>query len=1223
MTETMQLPAQCDDVALASKLNRGIKEGSATADWAAVHDVSDAFLRALVAGLDLDAAADAIGADTMSDAIASRVVKAFEGTFTERKAPSGGVDLSEALAARAAIVRGLEADLIGPFTDTGEELLPLAPSRWYLTGFLAPELARETDDPTAEEDETHLDESFEEPSGPAQQPKQKRRFPASIGMSVILPADGQTIEARVRFGEYEPEVVFEGTTPSGKPRKKTLWRRKAVESDWTTVTLSKADLATGGVPVEGAPGLWLVGQIEPAEAPGLPDGARALALFVVNRRTPGGRGEQDKSFVFQVEMEVRFEPGFVPRPDRHGETSSETDDLIADLQFRGRAEFAVGHGVSVDAPTDSHARVTTVRTTWMPRHEVARVRARKPPEGSTVSMDELAQLQSEDVRDRLGPIADDYAAWIAAQSKRTDGIDSKARRGTRDELMFRAERARQRIVRGVERLATDPELLEVFRLANRAMAESARKRSPERYERGAVPSWRLFQLAFMLLNLDGLADPAHPDRKEVELIFFPTGGGKTEAYLGVIAMTLLLRRMRGQSRPDRGLGVAVILRYTLRLLTLDQLGRAATLICALELLRREQPELLGRERFTVGLWVGLSATANTLGALKKQVADYGKSTAKNPESPFPLPECPWCRTAIGKRSFSLRPDAKKTEAIYAGCLGRDCPFNFRRSPLGMPVLFVDEQIYAELPSFVVGTVDKFAMLPWRGETAKLFGRVSARVDTAWPVDGGGEEIASRFVGAADGSTKGATLLTGGLPPPELIVQDELHLISGPLGTMVGLYETAIDFLCQQERDGVLVRPKILASTATVRRAREQIHALFARDGVNVFPPPGIDDGESYFAELDVDADGNVLPGRLYLGVAAASRSMKGVLARTYTAALAGGQKQYEMRGAAADPYMTLAGYFNALRVLGGMRRLVEDDVRGRCAKIEEKVPRDFQGSHPHMSTRAIQAEPVELTSRETTGKIKEAKDRLDQPHSDPKHVDVVLASNMISVGVDIDRLGLMVVAGQPKSTAEYIQASSRVGRQFPGLVLTCFNVSKPRDRSHYERFTAYHASFYRFVEATSLTPFSARAIERGLVGTLFAMTRLGDDALTPAIGARYIEAHREAAERAVEAITERARAHQRLGTEEEERLVQALRKRARQLIDIWIKLVHGEAERCYSRFEKGRGLGRPLLTMPLEKVEHGEVHLERELVAPTSMRDVEPEVHLWLERANRIEGADA
>ena len=515
-------------------------------------------------------------------------------------------------------------------------------------------------------------------------------------------------------------------------------------------------------------------------------------------------------------------------------------------------------------------------------------------------------------------------------------------------------------------------------------------------------------------------------------------------------------------------------------------------------------------------------------------------------------------------------------------------------------MFVDEQVYRELPAFLVATVDKFAMLPWRGETGMLFGRASARQGRA-------------FVGPLDTLPKGAELLPEGLRPPELIVQDELHLISGPLGTMVGLYETAIEALSTRTTPQGDVRPKILASTATVRRAGHQVRALFGRASTSIFPPPAVDDSETFFAHVDRDA-----PGRLYVGVAAPGRAMKAILLRTYAALLAAAERGYDRKGdpeQPADGYMTLAGYFNSLRELGGMRRLVEDDVRTRCSKAEDRRPEGWTAAHPWFRNRTIQAEPVELTSREHTGKIAESKARLARPHAEKDHVDVLLASNMISVGVDIDRLGLMVVAGQPKTTAEYIQASSRVGRdkRWPGLVVTCFNVHKPRDRSHYERFAAYHESFYRFVEAQSLTPFSGPALERGLAGALVALARLTSAAMTPPTAAMDLGAHRKAADAAVATIAARAGKVMR-----DDRMSEALTARSKNLLDGWERLIDearaGAARRSYSRFDLDRTAGKPFLHTPLDDDRPAEGTDEAKFIAPTSMRDVEPSVDLWLER---------
>ncbi|MEI8258437.1 MAG: helicase-related protein, partial [Deltaproteobacteria bacterium] len=532
-----------------------------------------------------------------------------------------------------------------------------------------------------------------------------------------------------------------------------------------------------------------------------------------------------------------------------------------------------------------------------------------------------------------------------------------------------------------------------------------------------------------------------------------------------------------------------------------------------------------------------------------------------------------------------------------------CEFAPRHNTDGIPVLFVDEQIYRELPSFLVATVDKFAMLPWRGETGMLFGRAYAR-------DG------RKFYGPMDHKPKGATGIPDGLRPPELIVQDELHLISGPLGTMVGLYETAIEHLSCRTVNGKPVRPKVIASTATVRRAREQIRALFGRQHMSLFPPPGIDAGETFFAYVDRTHEG-----RQYVGVAAPGRALKAILLRTYATLLSAARKQFDPQGPPnqpGDPYMTLAGYFNSLRELGGMRRLVEDDVRTRAGGVEQRVPASHVGRHPWGTNREISM-PVELTSREKAGAIKEAKDRLGKPHTTKEHVDVLLASNMISVGVDIDRLGLMVVAGQPKTTSEYIQASSRVGRQHPGLVVTCFNVRKPRDRSHYERFAAYHESFYRYVEATSLTPFSGPALERGLAGTLVAMARLGDPTLTAAGAAMDIEAHHAVAEACVKILADRAARHStRLEADDSERLAESVRDRGRKFIEAWEKLVKEAREaatkRSYSPYDRDKAAGKPLLFSPVDDNIPDPHTLDARFVAPTSMRDVEESVHLWIER---------
>jgi len=1118
-------------------------------------------------------------------------------------------------AVRTHLVRALEADLVGPFDpQKPDELLPIAPSRWYVTGFLVPPGARqgeeepEDDEMTAGSDEDDVETRGEEPP-----PKQRALLPSSVGVSVLLPprGTGDVVDVDLTWAEY---AQVETAKAEGKKRPKMGFRRVPRPATTVAVPLDPTKVRKG-IDIPGAPGMRLVGKLETtAELRPLEPGTRALSLFLVNDRAvddPKHKAEREEKTAFQVGMTLRFKDGIVARPNRTGERATDFDDRVSDVQFRNRCEHGVGHGVSVEAVgEETYGRVPGVRIVWIPTAEVRRVITRedagKPIE---VRMEALAELGDLDdaaaLASALRPIAEAYGDWIAEQRRRS--VDSVEREGTRDALMDHADRARARMVEGIARLERDPVARLAFTWMNHAMAMQARKARP-----ADEPKWRLFQLAFVLQCVEGVVDDQHLDREVVDLIFFPTGGGKTEAYLGVIAFTLLLRRLRGQGKPDAGLGVAVLLRYTLRLLTLDQLARAARLVCALELLRREHPQRLGDVRFAIGLWVGRSATANTFGEVKRKTEEYKASVAQNPRSPFPLTKCPWCDRPIDKESFRLVPKDKPSDVIVA-CLDRkECPFGEGKSPEGIPVLFVDEQIYSELPCFLLATVDKFAMLPWRGETALLFGRAAARKER-------------RFFGPMSPAPKGAVLLPDGLSAPELIVQDELHLISGPLGTMCGLYETAIDALATRPpppgagTGARPRRPKVLASTATVRRAREQVRALFGRS-MALFPPPGLDEGETFFAQVDPKS-----PGRLYVGVAATGRPLKQILIRTYLGLLAAARHAYDDAGSAkqtADGYMTLAGYFNSLRELGGMRRLVDDDVRARLDKIDERKPEGYPGPHPWFGRRPALREPVELTSREATARIAQAKARLEAPWATEEgRVDVLLASNMISVGVDIDRLGVMVVAGQPKTTSEYIQASSRVGRKvdYPGLVVTCFNMVKPRDRSHYERFRAYHESFYRFVEAQSLTPFSGPALDRGLAGMLVAMTRLGDPALTPPEGLMDLEAHRAFADRCVDAIAERGGAFRDgMPKAEQELLVDMLRSRGKAILDAWQSLASearaGQGKRAYSPYDKDKAAGKAVLFTPLEADEKDKGAAERLFSAPTSMRDVEPTVHLWVVR---------
>jgi hypothetical protein len=586
-----------------------------------------------------------------------------------------------------------------------------------------------------------------------------------------------------------------------------------------------------------------------------------------------------------------------------------------------------------------------------------------------------------------------------------------------------------------------------------------------------------------------------------------TGGGKTEAYLGLTAYTLALRRLQGdiEGRPGDH-GVAVLMRYTLRLLTLQQFQRAATLLCACEVIRKADAAKWGPVPFRLGLWVGSKATPNTLkhaAEALRQGNIGGRPTTGG--TPHQLVSCPWCGREIKPHHVKVyeSPNDIGRCVTYCGDSTGSCEFSEAQAPKeGLPVMVVDEDIYRRPPSLLIATVDKFAQMPWKGETQHLFGQVSGLCIRHGFLSPEVEEDDTGNHPARAPLPRAQRQAHGPLRPPDLIIQDELHLISGPLGSMVALYETAVDELCTWTVGGQQVRPKVIASTATIRRAPDQARKLFLRK-LEVFPPQGTSITDSFFAlQRPVGLD---YPGRRYLGICAFGRRYPVTMIRVYVALMAGAQKLFAKYDHLADPWMTLTGYFNSIRELAGTRRLVEDDIRTRLRDADQRG----------LAKRQIRYGAVEeLTSRKSGTDIPKILERLEiifdhaqetqreadrragrQPAIQP--YDAILATNMISVGVDIDRLGLMVIAGQPKTTSEYIQATSRIGRSQsgPGLVITVFNWARPRDLSHYESFEHYHQTFYKHVEALSVTPFSARALDRGLAGVLVALMRLREERL--------------------------------------------------------------------------------------------------------------------------------
>jgi hypothetical protein len=997
-------------------------------------------------------------------------------------------------------------DLLGPAAGPDEELDDSSVRDRYLVGMLAP---REVRMQPEELDELAVSEESSGEDGPNDDASLQiaSLCPSSIGLSFNVEGTSEKLLVRAGWGYYQR--VKSETVKTAKGNAKTVWKRQQMGGE-TVIPLREGPIEAWSPEADEQPDVVVRGLVRRL------DGFWGVTLFLVNEQHEPEHN-RDQAWVFQPELLVEA-PDQAPifrHRDAHRHSWQTREELAMSMLYRRHVSFAIGHGIGVHAeilPGDS-TRASRLATSVVPSYDVPRTEAPSMDElpgldGLVLDMKELAETSPRELPAKLGALVTAYEGWIADQEARIDDPASglsdygdaaqQAMAGCRDAL--------GRIGEGIALLARSEQAASAFAFMNRAMwqqrvhtllSEARRRAYPRTYDeidKSANRSWRPFQLAFILLNLPGLTDLHHPDRATAasavaDLLWFPTGGGKTEAYLGLTAYTLAMRRLQGTVAGRSGEdGVAVIMRYTLRLLTLQQFQRAATLICACELIRQGDPLRWGSTPFRLGLWVGQRTTPNTTEQSEESIRqDHGHyqrgSSIGGVGSPRQLTNCPWCGEPISAgrdiRVETLEYGRCRTFIYCGDTLGR-CAFSRRSTPEGLPVLVVDEEIYRNLPALLIATVDKFAQMPWNGATQMLFGQVDGRCSRhgfRCP----DLEDSDRHRRVRD-LPPASTRPHAPLRPPDLLIQDELHLISGPLGSLVALYESVVDRLCTWEVEGKQVRPKVIAATATIRQATEQVHALFLRR-VQVFPPQGLDAGDNFFSRQSEPSEDK--PGRRYIGICAPGRRFKAALIRVYVAYLSAGQYLYQQYGQALDPWMTLVGYFNSMNELGGMRRLVEDDVRSRLGKMEQRG-----------LARRPSPNLEELTSRRSSTDIPDVLDKLERvfdPARDPKAprpVDVVLATNMISVGVDVQRLGLMVVTGQPKTTAEYIQATSRVGRSAPGLICVVFNWARPRDLSHYEQFEHYHATFYQQVEALSVTPFAPRALDRGLAALLVSYARL-------------------------------------------------------------------------------------------------------------------------------------
>ncbi|WP_437650316.1 helicase-related protein [Sorangium sp. So ce362] len=1042
---------------------------------------------------------------------------------------------------RQAFIEAVKADLVGPVGGERERLVRERPSDRYLTGILYPDQAELFQAEVNAEEDDDRGEASDDDGGPdVPIPMSAMRRPSSMGVSFSLRGSSMRLEGTA--GRYARRwLEGDDVTENEGHRSKECWVREPVE---LTIDIELGDGRL--MPHAAVDGLRWWTRTLPSG-----DGLQVTVVLENVRPAVKGRIELEESSYFQVSFRVRAGEGaeLVPRRPARTRTSSADEDLASsNLIYRGMEEWAVGHTCSATWGSDERGRF--VEATWVPEQHVPAMN----PDGHEVFAagssavtgsrtgaflaSGLASASREQLLAMLEVIPRAYTSWIDARQHDASALPPGHAQQARQHLA-RAGHIAARMRGCIELLANDEPALRAFKLAQDAMLLQRRWTTGNDEEE---LRWRPFQLAFQLLGIPGLVTAERDgrptdERCTMDLLWFPTGGGKTEAYLGLVAFLLFHRRLRHEPRPDDGAGVAAIMRYTLRLLTVQQFERASRMVLACELLRREaaqQEDLsLGTEPFSIGLWVGAEATPNTLADARSSADEMRKARQ--------LTRCPACR------SPGLVWDRAGTGPDYTvECDLSSCPLH--GAPL--PVFTIDEVVYQRRPSLLIGTVDKFAQIVRKAATGRLLGR-------------------------------------NGLPP-DLILQDELHLISGPLGTVVGLYEAAIDRICA--RDGI--PPKVIGSTATIRRAREQVRGLFDRD-VSQFPPPAIDWEDSCFAVKD-----DSVPGRVYVGVTTVGRSPKFTLQATCAAAM---QRAAPTEGLFAcdeqrDPYWTLLAYFNSMRELGGALVMMLDDVNDSMAV--------YARSHGRNARDRIE-EPLELTSRVPSAEIPDILVRLERSLPD-QDVSVVLATNMISVGVDIPRLGLMVINGQPKSMAEYIQASSRVGRnQVPGLIFTVYNAGRARDRAHYESFRTWHQALYREVEATSVTPFAPRARDKALHAALVALARH----LVPGMqeDAELTDERREMLDRYAHALYDRASHCDRGEADETRTQISAL-------LEMWA--ARGPLANFWDDYRPASSL-----LVSAERVAEAKATSRgwrhAALSTPNSMREVEPSVRFRMVHALR------
>lgn len=900
----------------------------------------------------------------------------------------------------------LERDLIGPIS-TNETLKNDEPLNYYAMGMLWPmRKASSTSsydyDVDADEDENIEDATEVVDDGISNSNKYK---PSTMGLTFAIPSSCEVIDFTFSFAKYTHEPI------EGEEFTEHYYTHNPME-----VALQidiPTDVSDIYHYIDDEFGIKITLYLRKI----MPNKAKLVSISVSNTAVASSEKiQQNTNTLFQSQIKINSKTGFVP-VYMLNHTAHTGDDLINDMLYKDVENYAYGHGCSTHFDRSNN----TISSEFMPCEKVYQMMPNSTSNTRMLSLKFWCDVDVTTGCKELVLFVEEYKKWLDTQIEQVENYQDY-----KDATTITFDNIRvciDRLTNAVNLLSENKKAFQSFVLMNEAMLLQRVK--TKRCSEDSV-SWYPFQLAYILQVIPDIVHEDSKYRDYVDLLWFPTGGGKTEAYLGVAGFTIFYSRLTNKLDND---GVTVFMRYTLRLLTIQQFERSASLICACEFLRKKYN--FSSKEISIGLFIGRSMTPNSLREAKLTLENKRKnSDYKISESnPMQLDKCPWCGSLIDISCYNI------DKQMTISCKNNpNCDFYS-----GFPIYLIDDDVYLKRPTLVLGTIDKFARITWEERAKNLFDY-----------------------------------------PIKLVIQDELHLISGPLGSLSGIYEIAVDALSK-------VAPKVIASTATVKMAQSQIKSLYNKEMLQ-FPPNGLSAHDSFFAVI---SDETKRPARTYLGLCELGGSVTDLMVRVY-ANLLFLKELFKKQGkpdAIIDHFYTTVGYFNAIKDLGASSSIISDRVN---AHVQSLIKRKFklEAERYSLDSRNISwwIRHDELTSRKSSTQIKETLTNLEKSYDEGGY-SYVLASNMLSVGIDINRLGVMTVYNQPKSNSEYIQATSRVGRQNPGLVLMMYNSNRSRDKSHYEQFSFYHKSFYRYVEATSVTPFSTRAIEKALHCVFIALVR--------------------------------------------------------------------------------------------------------------------------------------